>query len=90
MGLRDPRPGGAEPFGIGPDLTELVLSPHYQGDSLAPLSDFPISVFIYVPRTRDASEKSELTSEDLELVAWGDLYQTETEAREALSPGGRL
>jgi hypothetical protein len=66
--------------GHASDVTEVLLSPHYEGDHLFPPSDFPIRVYIYVPHHEDVVRSERVESKDVDLAAWGEVYRSEAEA----------
>jgi len=68
-------------YGLGGrDITKLVLSARYQGDTLFPVKQWPCHV--YVARILDESIAKTLTftSQQVEMVAWGMIFQTVEEA----------
>jgi hypothetical protein len=72
-------------FGLGgEDIGELVLSPRYQGDSLFPIGSYPVSVSVYrLVNSEESRPRTALTPADVELVAWGEIYETAEEASAA-------
>jgi hypothetical protein len=74
-------------FGLGgKDIDLVVLSPHYEGDSLFPVRRYPLHVYIYRMQNADAAKKERLDAKDVELIAWGEVYSTEEAARAAQKP----
>lgn len=78
-----------QPFGLGgADISDVVLSPHYVGDSLFPVRHWPTAVFVYRARNpRTVFDLKKFMAEDVEMIAWGEVYQTEASARSAFEEG---
>lgn len=73
-------------YGLGQDdITDLLLSPHFEGDSLFPISKFPTHVYIYRSTDNSITPEQPLSRDTLILEAWGELYETRDQAEEALS-----
>ena len=69
-------------YGLGgQDIRRLVLSARYQGETLYPVREWPCHV--YVARILDESIANALafTKEQVEVIAWGMIFQTIEEAR---------
>jgi hypothetical protein len=68
-------------FGLGPaDITQLIVSARQRGQTLYPISSWPLSV--YVARIVDETiiGSGKFTREQVELIAWGTLFRTREEA----------
>jgi hypothetical protein len=68
-------------FGLGAtDITRLIISSRLQGQTLYPISGWPLSV--YVARVVDDTvlESLAFTREQVALIAWGTLFHTREEA----------
>lgn len=63
-----------QPFGVGDDLEDLILTPRHAGMTLSQLSDDPMPVQIYIVRNIGALLAREFTTEDVEMVAWGETF----------------
>jgi hypothetical protein len=62
------------------EMDHVVLATRHAGQSLFPVSEWPLSVHVArCAATMHAKET--LAPEDLELIAWAELYPTEIEAR---------
>ena len=74
-------------FGLGgKDITDVLLSPHYRGDSLFLIGTYPVAVYIY--RALNSTPLSDLRTfgaTDIEMIAWGEVYENEKTARAAAS-----
>lgn len=66
----------------GAALTELVISPHSVGTTIFPPSGSPIRVYVYEIRNAQALGTRRIATEDVELVAWCELYSTRREAEQ--------
>lgn len=74
-------------YGLGEnDLDQVVIAPRFQEESLMPIKRWP--VFVHVARLvvpyvgQDA-----VHSDDLELIAWAEVYESEEAAREKRMQG---
>lgn len=72
-----------QPFGVGNDLEDLVLSPRHQGASLSPPTDFPTAVQVYIARSPDVLRARSFEVKDVEMAAWCEIYRTEEAAAAA-------
>jgi len=64
-------------FGLADkDITQLIISTRFQGDTLYPISQWPVSV--YVSRILDETILSRLSfkKNQVELIAWGMIFKT--------------
>lgn len=62
------------------DITQLIISARHQGNTLYPVSEWPL--FVYVARILDRRiiESRSFTREQIDLIAWGALFRTRQEA----------
>jgi hypothetical protein len=65
------------------NISLLVLATRHAGQSLFPISEWPLYVHVAMP-TRDISGTDTLNATDLEHVGWGELYRTKQDAELAL------
>ena len=73
-----------QPFGLGGrDIEDLVLSPRYTGTALSPVSEYPLAVQIYIARDNGILTTGQFGAGDVELVAWGEVYRSESLAARA-------
>jgi hypothetical protein len=66
-----------QPFGhADKDITQLIISTRFQGDTLYPISQWPLSV--YVSRILDETILRRLSfkKNQVELIAWGMIFKT--------------
>jgi hypothetical protein len=70
--------------------SEVVVAARHHGASLFPVSEWPLAVFIAVP-ANGGFDAERFDDADLEVVAWGELYPSEDDAKQAVPcSGGRL
>lgn len=71
-------------FGLGAvDVSDLILSPHYAGDTLSPVSGFPLSIYIYRARVDRVFVARQFGWPEVEMVGWGEVYRTAAAAASA-------
>ena len=70
-----------QPFGLGiRDIDHVILATRHVGESLFPIRHWP--VFVHVARPLVSLEGRDVVRDDeLEAIAWAELYRTEEEAR---------
>jgi len=62
------------------DIEEVVLTTRHKGASIAPIDEFPCFVFITIPRTGLETVSSPIRKDDLQILAWGELYRSREDA----------
>lgn len=68
-------------YGLGDRDVDLVLiAPRHQGGSLFPINEWPLYVHVARPLV-DLEGRDVLRSDEMEAIAWAELYRTEEEAR---------
>jgi hypothetical protein len=67
-------------FGCHEDIKYVVLASRNEGECLSLMTKFPYFVFITRPLINDINTRLTITQSDLEILAWGELYRTKTEA----------
>jgi hypothetical protein len=73
-------------FGRGAeDVNLLVLATRHAGQSLFPVSEWPLYVHVALAR-RDLTGAATVAEEDLQLIGWGEIYRTEEDAAAAAGP----
>jgi len=68
-----------QPYGLGPhDIDEVILASRDPRESLT--SEHPWPAFVHVARFRGerVPDVAVVNEQDIELIAWAELYQTET------------
>jgi len=68
-------------FDRAADITELVVAARFEGSTVCPMTKFPLFVYIAVP-PEAYDGVAPLRVDDLLVIAWGELYRTEEDARE--------
>jgi len=63
------------------DIERVILSARHEDVSLDAISSFPCFVFICVPRVENLALESPIQHDDLEIIGWGELYRTASDAR---------
>ncbi len=73
-----------QPFGLGgEDISDIIVSPRYEGDSLFPIQRYPVAIHIYRPLDQGVFARERFKPEEIEMIAWGELYRTAEEAVDA-------
>ena len=70
-----------QPFNLGAiDITQLIISSRHIGHTLFPVSEWPF--LVYVARILDeaVAQTHTFTRDQVELIAWGTLFETKKEA----------
>ena len=66
-----------QPYALGEkDVTDVLLSPHFQETSVFPVSQFPLPVYIYRVLDDRVFTDPHPSPSLLKLVAWGEIYAT--------------
>lgn len=74
-----------QPFGMGgADIPIIVVAPRHRGATLSPLTGDGTAVQVYLPRRGVDVQTGSFGQDDLELVAWGEVY------RSAVAAAGQL
>jgi len=66
------------------DINCVVIAPRYSGDSLEHISKWPFDIHLARLLNGDGCDKEILGDNEIELIAWAELYPTEAAAREAV------
>jgi hypothetical protein len=67
-------------FNRNSDIDIIILTHRHQGYALFPIRKFPCFVFITLPLIDDALDREKIDSSELEIIAWGELYRTLSDA----------
>lgn len=67
-------------FGVPGDLDTLILATRHEGASLAPIREFPCFVYIGIPSLHWDSSRDEISSDHVQIIAWGELYASAEDA----------
>ena len=76
--VHPPIPGHS--FGLDFDLTEVVLAARHEGDTLSNIRVFPCFVHVARPVSADIRSHKRVVASDVESLAWGELYRSESDA----------
>ena len=79
--IRIDPPLDGQNYGGSRDIDLLLVAPRHEGGSLFPINEWPIFVHIARPLIENAEKRESLQSNEIESIAWGELYQTEEDAR---------
>ncbi|MDQ0577185.1 hypothetical protein [Agromyces albus] len=69
-------------FGSGDDLTSVILTTRFEGADIGRIEEFPCFVFIALPRETWNPDTDRVTAEELQVIGWGELYRTASDAQE--------
>ena len=58
------------------DVQWLILASRYQGATLFPVTEWPLSVYICRLKGRDKPESDTIVSDNLTIVDWGEVRQS--------------
>lgn len=67
-------------FDRAPDIDTVVLTCRHEGAKIDPVREFPCFVFIAIPKHDGSVLHSPIRSDDLDVIAWGELYRTRNDA----------
>ena len=56
------------------DIHFLLVSPKYQGDSLFPISEWPLDVYVFLPMISDPDIREVLSLHEVKKIAFGEIY----------------
>lgn len=62
------------------DIETVFMTHRHEGDNILNINKFPLFVFIFIAKNIEAVNKNILTKEEVEVIGWGELYRTETDA----------
>ncbi len=70
-------------FGFGGnDIEYVVLTHRHEGEPVYPIKNFPCFVFVCCLESGERTDElKSVRSDDLKILAWGELYRTEEDAR---------
>jgi len=76
-----------QPYGLGAeDITEVILAPRLQGDSLFPVHRWPLHVYIFRYLKKGIRAGDTLTKDEVEMLPWSEIHPTKEAAIEAMKP----
>jgi hypothetical protein len=62
------------------DLDQLILTSRHEGEDILSITKYPYFVFICKLKTPHKSSANIIGKDELEILAWGELYRTEYDA----------
>ena len=68
-------------FGLADDIATFVLTTRFEGVDIGAIEEFPCFVFIALPRLPLSLNVESVSADDLQIVAWGELYRTSKDAK---------
>ncbi len=75
-----------QPFGLGgDDIFFVVLSPRWKKYSLSPLDRWPCPVYVYRILDKQVLEAHALEGNQVEVMAWGNIYPNLADAKQVRS-----
>ncbi len=86
--LRIQPPITGKKYGLAQDIERIVVAPRHAGVSLFPVSAWP--VYVHVARLPTDNLDKALRPDDLKVIAWAELHQTEADAREGAGSSSKL
>jgi len=63
------------------DIRTLVLAARHKGATVSPVNEFPCYVYIALPPAGWNPDTGALSPDDLQIIAWGELYRTQEDAQ---------
>jgi hypothetical protein len=69
-------------YGLGAsDIEKVVVATRHKGASLFPITGWPVFVHVARPLVDKPESRDRLLSNEIEAIAWAELYATEQAAR---------
>jgi hypothetical protein len=68
-----PLPG--EPFGVSGEISRVILANRHRGETLSPIVTFPC--FVFVARPLDPDQRRSWRAQDMQILAFGELYRSQ-------------
>ena len=60
----------------------VLVSPRHRDVSLSAIAQWPVYVYIAIPIVNDAQDRVAFELDEIKMIAWGELYETEEAAGE--------
>ena len=57
-----------------PEIDFLVLGPKYQDDSVTPINEWPLNVYVWAPTVIGAELRNVLAPSEVKKIAFGEIY----------------
>lgn len=68
-------------FNRGSDIDNVILTARYESATVDPVDQYPCFVFITIPRIAGSRLDSPLCANELQIIAWGEVYRTSEDAK---------
>jgi hypothetical protein len=68
-------------FGFGEDIDNVILTARHAENPVDDIQAFPCFVFITIPSGEMRRLSTPIRSDDLRIIAWGELYRSADDAR---------
>ncbi|MEO7841272.1 MAG: hypothetical protein ABIU06_18170 [Anaerolineales bacterium] len=62
------------------EIDKIFIASRHRGESLFQIKKWPVSVYVLAPLTEQSEEMEELKENECKLIAWAEIYQTESSA----------
>jgi hypothetical protein len=79
--------GERNPIAEGRDRHLVVVTPRHQGVTLTPIRQWPFFVAVLFPLVESVATHEVLSKEEFRVIAWGELYESEADAVQAVRGG---
>jgi hypothetical protein len=67
-------------FGLGEDISQLILSARHEGFSLYPIREWPSHVYVSRIKDKTILKTCDFDKTKIELIAWASIFRTLEEA----------
>lgn len=67
-------------YNLADDIDTLVLVSRHEGQDIFAIQEFPFFVFIARPLIDNIQSRDIIFKDDLQILAWGELYRTKQDA----------
>lgn len=56
------------------EISSLVISPRYADESFSPMSQLPVTVYVFIPLTAEVNSMNSFGKGELKKIAFGEVY----------------
>jgi len=67
-------------YGLAEDIETFIVTNRHEGEGLSPITSFPCFVFVARLLIDELAVRDVITSRDVEVVAWCELYRSRSDA----------
>jgi len=57
------------------DVSEVIIATRFEGDTLFPISNLPLSVYVCDFASERITEDGFINSDNLRIIDWGEIFQ---------------